>query len=123
MRRMLSILCAILILTAGCSASAPKQEEAYALYFRAADLEAASGSDALQAETVYLEGGEDREPVQLMEQLLNLLLEGPESAYLTNTIPSGTTLLSLELDGSWAKVDLSTPYRSLSGAFANSLIV
>lgn len=29
--------------------------------------------------------------------------------------PAGTTLLSLELDGSLARVDLSAAYRSLSG--------
>ena len=43
------------------------------------------------------------------------LLAGPEDPSLVNTIPEETALLSLELDGTRAKVDLSTRYRLLSG--------
>ena len=38
-----------------------------------------------------------------------------KTSALANTIPEETTLLSLELDGTRAKVDLSTRYRLLSG--------
>ena len=115
MRRMLLALCAVLLLAVSCPLASPQGGEAYELYFQAADLRTASGGDALRAETVYLEGTEDHGTLALMEELLTLLLEGPESAHLTSPIPAGTSLLSLELEGSWAKVDLSTPYRSLSG--------
>ena len=45
-------------------------------------------------------------------QLLRLF---NKSATLENPIPAGTSLLSLELNGAYAKVDLSSNYRSLSG--------
>lgn len=56
-----------------------------------------------------------RDTRELAEYLVTELLAGPEDAALTSAIPEETTLLSLELDGTRAKVDLSSRYRLLSG--------
>lgn len=71
--------------------------------------------DALRAEPLYIESGEVRDTRELAEYLVTELLAGPEDAALTSAIPEETTLLSLELDGTRAKVDLSSRYRLLSG--------
>ena len=89
MRRMLLALCAVLLLAVSCPLASPQGGEAYELYFQAADLRTASGGDALRAETVYLEGTEDHGTLALMEELLTLLLEGPESAHLTSRFRRG----------------------------------
>lgn len=50
-------LSALVALTAGCAYSAvaaKQEEESYDLYFREADLDAASGGDALRTERIYL---------------------------------------------------------------------
>ena len=85
------------------------------LYFLEADLSDAPGGDALRAEPLYIESGEVRDTRELAEYLVTELLAGPEDAALTSAIPEETTLLSLELDGTRAKVDLSSRYRLLSG--------
>ena len=90
-------------------------EDAYDLYFREADLEAVPGGDALRAEKLYLEDGEARDTLELAERLITELIAGPEDPSLQNTIPEETTLLTLELDGSRARVDLSSRYQMLSG--------
>ena len=89
--------------------------ERYDLYFQEADLSAASGGDALRAEPLYIEAGEARDTRELAERLVAELLAGPEDPTLVSPIPTETTLLSLELDGARAKVDLSSRYRLLSG--------
>ena len=47
--------------------------------------------------------------------LMQELLAGPQDETLRSTIPAGTALLSLDMEGSRALVDLSTPYGTLSG--------
>ena len=89
--------------------------ETYDLYFLEADLSDAPGGDALRAEPLYIESGEVRDTRELAERLMTELLAGPEDPALVSTIPAETTLLSLELDGTRAKVDLSSRYRLLSG--------
>lgn len=114
MRKLVSLLLCAAALLSGCARGGESQQgTAYSLYFLEADLESAPGGDALRAETVYLE--EDLGTTALAEALVERLLEGPSDATLENPIPAGTSLLSLELNGAYAKVDLSSNYRSLSG--------
>lgn len=110
-----ALLCALLTLSTGCAYAAvtSRQEDAYALYFREADLDAAPGGDALREEFVTLEDPDD--PAAAAWELMERLLAGPQDESLTGVVPGGTSLLSLELEGSRAHVDLSTAYRSLSG--------
>ncbi len=89
--------------------------ETYDLYFREADLSAAPGGDALRAEELHLEAEETQSALSVAERLMDALLAGPEDPTLVRVIPEDTTLLSLELDGGRAKVDLSSRYRNLSG--------
>ena len=117
MKRMLA-LCALLAVLTGCTyaAVAGRQEaESYDLYFREKDLTAAAGGDALRPETRRLEGAESWNDAFLARQLMTELMEGPEDESLKSTIPAGTSLLSVELEGSQARVDLSNAYRMLSG--------
>lgn len=114
MRKLVSLLLCAAALLSGCARGGESQQgTAYNLYFLEADLESVPGGDALRAETVYLE--EDLGTTALAEALVERLLEGPSDATLENPIPAGTSLLSLELNGAYAKVDLSSNYRSLSG--------
>ena len=46
---------------------------------------------------------------------MNELLKGPADETLKSALPTGTTLLSLEIEGDRARVDLSPSYESLSG--------
>ena len=110
------LLCAALLAAFGWGQPRISGEgETYDLYFLEADLSHAPGGDALRAEPLYIEAGEVRDTRELAERLVTELLAGPEDATLTSAIPEETTLLSLELDGTRAKVDLSSRYRLLSG--------
>ena len=116
MKKCLSILlCMVLLVTTGCAyAALSNSSNTYDLYFREADLKEAAGSDALRAETIQLEEepqGTDKLAKVLMEKLLN----GPSDESLRNTIPTGTVLLSLDVEMGLATVDLSAPYATLSG--------
>lgn len=117
MRKLFPLLLCAAVLTGacGCARDAGDSGEGapYDLYFLEADLSAVPGGDALRAETVYLEEG--LEARELAETLMQELLAGPADPTLENPIPSGTSLLSLELKGAQAVVDLSASYRSLSG--------
>ena len=120
------LLCAALLAAFGWGQPRISGEgETYDLYFLEADLSDAPGGDALRAEPLYIESGEVRDTRELAEEIyragirngmdMTELLAGPEDAALTSAIPEETTLLSLELDGTRAKVDLSSRYRLLSG--------
>ncbi len=114
MRKLLALLLCAAAMLSGCARSGENQQGTpYSLYFLEADLEAVPGGDALRAETVYLE--EDLGTTALARALVEHLLEGPADDTLENPIPAGTSLLSLELNGAYAKVDLSANYRALSG--------
>ena len=102
-------------LATGCANTMKEETKAFELYFQAADLYSAAGADALQKETIYLEDAEGQEPEQLATRLLTKLLEGPSNETMQSTIPTGTSLLSVQVDGSRAYVDLSTAYSTLSG--------
>lgn len=119
MRRFFALLlCGLVLLSTGCAyaaVSAQRGEGDYELFFREADLTGVPGGDALRAEIIHLEEEQRQDPQEVARTLLTALLEGPTDETLCSTIPAGTTLLSLELDGSLARVDLSAAYRSLSG--------
>lgn len=115
---LLALLCGLLIVT-GCSVYGQSDQKPegteYALYFRERDLSAAAGEGALRTETVRLPDMEQSAARDVAEALVQKLLQGPADESLKSTIPSGTLLLSLELDGTRATVDLSAPYGTLSG--------
>ena len=113
-----ALLCAVLLLATGCAYAVVTDQQAadeYLLYFQEADLSAAAGGDALRAEKRQLESAETWNTAFLAEQLVTELLNGPQDETLKGVVPAGTVLLSLELEGSRAKVDLSSSYRILSG--------
>lgn len=116
MKKLLSLLvCAAVLCVCGCAGGGAESRQGtpYDLYFLEADLSAVPGGDALRTQTVYLE--EDLETEALARTLVERLLEGPTDDTLANPIPAGTGLLSLELTGAHARVDLTSGYRSLSG--------
>lgn len=117
MRKWMALLCGLLLLAAvGCgTAESPPESPAYDLYFLIADLRETPGSGALRTETTYLEDLVEADTQQLAEALLTELLAGPQDETLKSAIPAGTSLLSLDVQGSRATVDFSAAYGSLSG--------
>lgn len=114
MRKRLCLLLLPLLLLTGCRREEPART-AYQLYFQEADLTYSAGEAPLRTETVYLYDEETDTASLLAEALLNELLKGPADETLKSTLPAGTSLLSLEIDGDRARVDLSASYESLSG--------
>ena len=114
MRRRLCLALLPLLLLAGCRREDPART-AYQLYFQEADLTYAAGDSPFRTETIYLYDAETGTAPRLAEALINELLKGPADETLKSTLPPGTTLLALEIDGDQARVDLSPSYESLSG--------
>lgn len=115
-RLALLLCCSLLFSCCACYDGAQGEEEtAYQLYFMAKDLEEEPGGGALRTENVYLRDMEDAAPQELAEALVTELLKGPLDERLKSPIPAGTALLSLEVAGSRALVDLSAAYGTLSG--------
>ena len=110
----LLLLVPLLLLPAGCRREEPART-AYDLYFQEADLTYSAGESPFRTETVYLYDAETDAATRLAEALISELLKGPADETLKSTFPAGTTLLSLEIEGDRARVDLSPSYESLSG--------
>lgn len=114
MKNRLCLLLLLPLLLAGCQREEPPRT-AYQLYFQEADLTYSAGDSPFRTETVYLYDAETDTAPRLAEALLRELLKGPADETLKSALPAGTTLLSLEIDGDRAQVDLSPSYESLSG--------
>ena len=114
MSRRLCLLLLPLLLLAGCRRE-EQARTAYELYFQEADLTYSAGESPFRTETVYLYDAETDAAPRLAEALVRELLKGPADETLKSTLPAGTTLLSLEIEGDRARVDLSPSYESLSG--------
>ena len=116
MKQVLAICMTLVLLATGCAYAAvnsQREDETYQIYFQEADLEAAPGKDVLRAEQVYLEKTGDIQ--QLAQTLLDILVAGPTDETLQNTLPAGTSVRSLQIDGNRAYVDMSYHYGALSG--------
>ena len=114
-RLIAAALCLALVLALSWGVPQTGEGETYDLYFREADLSTVPGGDALRAEQLFLENEEVPDTLTLAERLMTELLSGPEDPTLAAVIPADTALVSLKLDGSQAKVDLSNRYQLLSG--------
>ena len=119
MRKLWMILlagAALLAVVCACSAGEQEaQEPRYLIYFREADLSAASSGDALRAEYAELKGVDTTDAQAMATALMTELMDGPTDETLKATIPSSTQLLSVVVDRGRAVVDLSAAYGSLSG--------
>ena len=116
-RKLALFLCAVLLLGCGCTYRSVEQAaagEEYDLYFLAADYQSSAGGGALESEKLRLEEN-PLDTQSLAELLMQELLDGPEGEGLKSTIPGGTSLLSVTLQGRKAVVDLSYGYATLSG--------
>ncbi len=122
MRKKLAILLlAALVLCSGCTPSAVPTEALpegeYALWFvssaRSQNGESWGSPDsgALAREFHALPG--ESEPV---EELISILLSGPEGEDLTSPFPKGTSLRSWRLEEGRVTLDLSEAYGGLAGA-------
>lgn len=115
MRKWTCLSLALLLLLTACRRREEPDRTAYQLYFQEADLTLSAGDGAFRSESVYLFDDDVPTSRLLAEALMDELLKGPSDETLKSLLPGGTTLLSLELAGSLAKVDLSAPYGTLSG--------
>lgn len=117
-KRYLALLACVLLISSCAwqeTEGEPEAEIPYVLYFQERDLENAAGSGALRREAADLQRTEGIETEQLAKELVTELLEGPSDETLKRTIPAGTTLCSLYMEGARAVVDLSSAYGLLSG--------
>lgn len=112
-RWMCFLLSAALLFTVGCAQESEEKAEGYDLYFL--ETEPEMGGGALQVEKAYLPELEDASPEETAKGLMEALLQGPLDGALKSAIPAGTSLLSLEVSGGRALVDVSASYGSLSG--------
>lgn len=118
MKKVLAVCLTLTLLATGCAYAAvnsQREEDAYQVYFLEADLEAAPGKDALRAENIYLQEEQEQDTQKAAEALLGKLEAGPTDETLENTLPPGTTVLSVHVDGNRAFVDMSYHYGALSG--------
>ncbi len=119
MRRKIAFaLTGALLLSIICSCAAPGKEEketTYQVYYREADLNLASGGDALRAEIVTLDGVDERDSQAMAYALMEKMVAGPADTTLRATLPTATQLLSVTVNRGMAVVDLSAAYGALSG--------
>lgn len=109
------VLAALGLLLSACMRESETEEEnRFALYYPAA-LELAAGEDAIVTRSVEVEGAGAMTAAELAQCLLESLFAASEEETLASPVPSGTTVLSLSVHGSWAQVDLSRHYARLAG--------
>ena len=117
-KRWMALLCCVLLIL-GCACLGTAEEEPaetpYILYFQERELQAAAGSGALRKVGARLTETAGMSDEEIAEILMIELLAGPVDETLKRTIPAGTTLSSLEVDGTRAYVDLASTYGMLSG--------
>lgn len=117
-KRWMALLCCVLLIL-GCACLGTAEEEPaetpYILYFQERELQAAAGSGALRKVGARLTETAGMSDEEIAENLMIELLAGPVDETLKRTIPAGTTLSSLEVEGTRAYVDLSSTYGMLSG--------
>ena len=117
-KRWMALLCCVLLIL-GCACLGTAEEEPaetpYILYFQERELQAAAGSGALRKVGARLTETAGMSDEEIAKILMIELLAGPVDESLNRTIPAGTTLSSLEVDGTRAYVDLSSTYGMLSG--------
>lgn len=121
MKRLLALLvCGALVSAcSGCAYAAAQaaqaSENSYELYFARKNLSDARGGDAMEYEQVTVTDANQLGPDALARELMDRLLSGPRGEELQSPFPAGTQLLSLQVDGGRALVDLSGQYSTLSG--------
>ena len=117
-KRYLALLACVLLISS-CAwydpAEEAETESPYVLYFQERNLEQAAGAGALRRESADLAETEGMETSQIAEILMVELLAGPSDETLKRTIPAGTTMSSLSIEGTRAIVDLNSTYGVLSG--------
>ena len=115
-RKLALLLCAALLIGCGCAYGAVEQAAQgteYDLYFLAEDYQSAAGGGALSVEKLRVKD-KPQDVQALAELLVQELLDGPEGEGLKSTIPGGTTLQSVSVQGRRAVVDLSYGYAALT---------
>ena len=117
MKRISVSLLLLALLTAGCAARHTRADapESYQLYFVRANLKDAAGDGVLQTVDSGIPVSADGNPSETAQTLLLALLESPDDDTCRSAVPAGAALNSVDVQGSRAVVDFSTPYGSLSG--------
>lgn len=117
-KRYLALLACVLLISS-CAWQNTDEEETtespYVLYFQERNLETAAGEGVLRREAADLIETETMDTSQIAETLVVELLAGPSDETLKRTIPAGTTLNALQIEGTRAIVDMSATYGLLSG--------
>ena len=112
------LLCVAVLLPAGLMLGTGRPTaapETYDLYFRVRNLRETNGGDALAAQPGSLPV-DNALPVQTAaEELVRQLLAGPSAEGLESPFPANTSMLSVEVGGTQARVDLTRSYGALSG--------
>ena len=110
----LAALALALCLLAGCGAAQSGGGDGLRLYHPVA-LENHPGGDAIASVTVAWDTLPQRDRTAQAEAVLALLMGGCQEKGFQSPIPAGTSLRSVEVTGSTARVDFSGSYSQLSG--------
>ncbi len=111
MRKVLALLVCLPLLLTGCAyvASGTEEEDHTGLWFTL-PLDGTMEQESVLSLEVY-----DWETLPSAEELMNLLLVGPEKETLRSPFPAGLSLLSLSVEDGLAVVNLSEAYGGLVG--------
>ena len=113
--RILSMLCALLLLLSGCAAPGGGEEEGWLVYF-AAPLPASETDDPVQGPAVLWETRRLPQGADVLNGLVECLLSGPVGEGLRSPFPDGVYQRSEPvLTDGVCQVDLSERYGGLSG--------
>lgn len=115
MKRSAVFVLALALLLAACSLGGEDQQTDGILLYYLTQEEDARGSDAVVGCYEQLDLPEDATPEETAAAVVERLLQGPEDALLMSPVPDDVELLSLELQGGRAYVDLSSGFNRLSG--------
>lgn len=110
-----ALFCGLMLLAACASRIEETQEDQFLLYYPAAVLDSVAGEDAIVPRAVTIPDADTMTTAELAQELVEELLGTAPDTAVQQPMPAGTSLLSLNVRGSWAHVDFSRQYARLAG--------
>ena len=110
MRRIIALTAALMMLLCACTPKQQKIEDPVTFYYWRNEATFGSADSVIAPETREASGYRDN-----LIDLLQIYLRGPQSQDLRTTFPMGTKVVSLQILGGTAKIELNRQFTYLSG--------